>query len=103
MGSVSFSTAGLKDLELADKQEFQGNVTIMYHNGPLVAAEDLPSNVTVLASFRKQGEPWGKQDDLTVTGKPAVTTTVYGKGRVVSNGWYPRLRQQKLHESRKRL
>lgn len=88
--SVAFSAVGLKNLGLAGKQEFQGNVTIMYHNGPIVMAKDFPANVSLLAFYRAQGAPWGlAMDNVNITDYPALTSTEYGAGRVVLNSPHP--------------
>merc|ERR1712039_821911 len=67
-----------------------GNVTIMYHNGPMVDDSDFPSNVTRLAYFRAEGAPWQLEvGDVEMVGKPAITSTDYGEGRVILNSPHP--------------
>lgn len=93
--SVELSAAGLESLGLEGKPEFEGNVTIMYHNGPMLKREDLPPQVSVLASFREQGAPWtgALQSEYTpyniTNTTPAITSTEYGAGRVVLNSPHP--------------
>lgn len=93
--SVEFSAIGLESLGLEEKPEFEGNVTIMYHNGPMLKLEDLPSNVSVLASFRGQGSPWtsalqSESTPYNITNTtPAITSTEFGSGRVVLNSPHP--------------
>ena len=93
--SVEFVAAGRENLGLKYKTEFDGNVTIMYHNGPMLKQEDLPSNVTVLAFFREQGTPLKSalQAEYTpyniTNNTPAITSTEFGAGRVVLNSPHP--------------
>lgn len=79
---VGFSELGLQQLHL-DPKVFGGNVSIFYEGGPVVAASDLPSNVSVLAWYRSPvpsslPKPQG-------VGTPAVTSALYGHGRVILN------------------
>ena len=47
---IEFTSASRRELHLPTPR-FDGNVTIMYWQGPIVKSHDLPSNVTRLAFF----------------------------------------------------
>jgi glutamine amidotransferase-like uncharacterized protein len=80
---IEFSDQGFKDLPL-DRHALDGNVSIYYMGGPVVATHDLPSNVSILSWYRvdlpaSSWEPSGGRNT------PSMTYAEYGVGRVVLN------------------
>jgi len=47
---IEFTEQGFDDLPL-DRHALGGNLSIFYQGGPVISAEDLPSNVTILSWF----------------------------------------------------
>jgi glutamine amidotransferase-like uncharacterized protein len=67
-----------------------GNVTIMYHNGPIISAgtaTDLPT-FTPLAWFRSEVVKYEPQKS-TMINTPAIVSADFGKGRVLSISPHP--------------
>jgi len=92
---VEFTTSGLQDLRLNAKAH--SCLTVLYGQGPIVAPESLPPTVRILANFRT--EIHSKHTDQTkgaMVGTPAVTSTMYGKGRVLVNSPHPELTEPSL-------
>lgn len=87
--TLGFSDKGVDILDLDFGTAH--NVTSMYHNGPLVNEADFPANVSILARFRAQGNPWGlgRLEWAINASTPAITSTAYGAGHVVLNSPHP--------------
>ena len=92
--SVEFTAGGRSALRLGD--EFEGNVTIMYWQGPIVKPADMPANVSQLAFFRTEIHSRHTNETAgEMVNTPAITTMDnYGSGRVVLNSPHPELLPQ---------
>jgi hypothetical protein len=75
-----------------DRDAFAGNVTIMYEEGPVVKASDLPADVNLLALFRTEiASNHPEETEGEMLGTPAITSREVGGGRVVLNSPHPEL------------
>ncbi|GMI19722.1 hypothetical protein TeGR_g1070 [Tetraparma gracilis] len=89
--SVEVLDRGFEDLGL-DRDAFAGNVTIMYEEGPVVKASDLPADVNLLALFRTEiASNHPEETEGEMLGTPAITSREVGGGRVVLNSPHPEL------------
>lgn len=82
---IEFTDRGFQDIPL-DQRMLGGNVSIYYVGGPVITAESLPSNVSILSWYRTNVPP-----QLLHHGKntPSMTYAEYGAGRVVLNSPHP--------------
>jgi glutamine amidotransferase-like uncharacterized protein len=93
---VQFTDTGTGELKLNPAVFGSGgnnmNVTIMYWQGPIVKDEDLPGNVSRLATFRSEIHS-GHTNETTgeMVNTPAITSIGYGEGRVVLNSPHPEI------------
>ena len=90
--SVQFTPNGVSSLQLPGIYGDGKNVTIEYWQGPIVATADLPPFVNVLSFFRTEiHNEHTNQTTGTMVNTPAMTSALYGKGRVVLNSPHPEI------------
>lgn len=91
---IEFDNEGRSMLHLPSPQ-WDGNITIMFWQGPIVKAADLPSNVTKLAYFRTEidnNPAVANETRGEMLNTPAITSIKgygIGNGRVVLNSPHP--------------
>ena len=77
----------------AGKQIFEGipeQVTVRYHNGPIISPKDSPDleSYTPLAHFRSETGLYKPQEG-TMINTPAIVSGQFGKGRIISISPHP--------------
>jgi len=82
MVKVAFTEQGFRDFSY-DRNRFAGNVSIYYQGGPVFSQPSLPSDVNVLARFTSPVPSY--LPNPQGVGTPAITSSTFGKGRVVLN------------------
>merc|ERR1712046_128580 len=88
---VEFTPEGRAAFNLSDAK-YDHNVTVHYGQGPIVAAEDWPANVTIHAWFRSEiHSKHTNQTSGEMVNTPAITSTLYGDGRVVLSSPHPEM------------
>ena len=94
--SVEFTLKGVSSLQLPSSVYGDDkNVTIEYWQGPIVAAADLAKyspQVNVLSFFRTEiHNEHTNETTGNMVNTPAMTSAMYGKGRVVLNSPHPEI------------
>merc|ERR1712048_1004672 len=73
-----------------DQVAFGGNNSIFYGQGPIVAAESLPGNVSIWSWYRSEIHSKHTNETTGVmVNTPAMTSIEFGAGRVVLNSPHP--------------
>eukprot|EP00756_Hemistasia_phaeocysticola_P047134 Hpha_TRINITY_DN21064_c0_g1::TRINITY_DN21064_c0_g1_i1::g.103375::m.103375 len=87
---VEFSATGRQTLGLGEK--YEGNVTIIYWQGPIVKPEDFPEYVQVFATYRTEIHSLHTNETTgEMINTPAVTSRDGAGGRVVLNSPHPEI------------
>ena len=89
---MQFTAAGLSSLGQSVHRFGTKNVSIFYGQGPVVAASSFPPNVSVLSFYRTEiHSKQTNQTNGTMVNTPAITSTQYGRGKVVLNSPHPEI------------
>jgi glutamine amidotransferase-like uncharacterized protein len=92
---IEFTHEGVTSLDLPESVYGDQNVTIEYWQGPIVATADMAKyspQVSILSVFRTEiHNSHTNETTGNMVNTPAMTSAMYGKGRVVLNSPHPEI------------